>query len=74
MSSTGTAIPHLTQQRLSPKDKAIMEGLEDWLSSAEFEPITNICTDKRLSEKWALLREMDLAKKVGILSQCQNFS
>ncbi len=51
-----------------------MEGLEDWLSSAEFEPITNICTDKRLSEKWALLREMDLAKKVGILSQCQNFS
>jgi len=69
MSSAELDISHLTQKELSPKDKKILEGLEEWLSSADFDPRTNTCTDKRLVEKWALLCEMDLIKKVRVLFQ-----
>lgn len=65
MSSAELNISHLTQNELSSKDKTILAGLEDWLSSAVFDPTSHVCADKDLSEKWALLKEMDLIKKVG---------
>jgi hypothetical protein len=69
MSAAGPPIPHLTQQELSHKDKGILAGLEDWLSQAIFDPKSNMCTDKSLGEKWALLCDMDLVKEVRILPQ-----
>ena len=73
MSTVEPPIPHLTQQKLSDNNKRILAGLEDWLSHVVFDPKSNICTDKSLGEKWALLCEMDLIKKVRILLQCQSF-
>lgn len=63
MSSAELDISHLTQKELSPKDKKILVGLQDWLSTAVFDPKNNICADKSLGDKWALLSEMDLIKK-----------
>ena len=74
MSSAELDIPHLTQKEMSPKDKKILAGLEDWLSSAVFDPKSNICADKSLGDKLALLSEMDLIKKVVSLFLCLNFS
>ena len=74
MSTAEPPIPHLTQQELSDKDKGILAGLENWVSHAVFDPTTNTCIDKSLGEKWALLCEMDLIKKVRVLFQCQNLS
>lgn len=60
MSSAKLDVSHLKQKELSAKDTRILAGLEDWLSSAVFDPKSNICTDKSLGEKWALLSEMGL--------------
>ena len=63
MSTSKTHNPHLTQEKLSDKDKGILAGLEDWLSHAVFDE-NNMCIDKQLAKKWALLCEMDLIKEV----------
>lgn len=70
MSSTELDISHLTKIELTAEDKQILAGLGDWLSSAVFGPKTNTCADKSLGEKWALLSEMDLVKKVRSLFIC----
>ena len=68
--ATSTAEParsHLAQQALSSKDKAVLAELEKWLPTARFEKCaTNveICVDKELPTKWALLMDMDLVKRV----------
>lgn len=67
MSTAEPAISHLTQQELSERDKATLTGLEKWLSKAKFEKKKEnceLCVDKELDEKWALLRDMDFIKKV----------
>jgi hypothetical protein len=55
---------HLTQQELREKDKGILPGLVTWISHAAFDPTSNVCIGSGLAEKWALLLEMDLIKKV----------
>lgn len=62
MSTAGLPTEHLTQQELSEKDKGILAGLESWLCHAVFDARSSTCTDSSLGEKFALLREMDLAK------------
>lgn len=65
MSAAGQPTEHLTQQELSEKDKGILAGLKNWLCHAMFDARSNICIDSSLSEKCALLREMDLTKSVS---------
>jgi len=72
MSTAAPLIPHLTQQKLSDKDKGILAGLEGWLSQAVCDPKSNTCTDKSLSEKRALLCDMDLTKEVSVLLQYES--
>jgi len=60
-------MPHLTQHELSPKDKDILPGLEDWLFHAVFDSKNNVCIDARLSENWELLCGMDLIREVRAL-------
>ena len=70
MSTPEPVISHLTQQELSEKDKATLAQLETWLSKAEFEKKKEnieLCVDKELNDKWALLRNMDFIKKVRCL-------
>lgn len=66
MSATEPAISHLTQQELSGKDKAIIEELMDWLSGATFKKENDfeLCVDDSLSEKWRLLKDMEIVQKV----------
>lgn len=74
MTTVEPPIAHLTQQELSDNDKRILAGLEDWLSQVGFDSQSHICTDQSLGEKWALLCEMDLIKKVRALLQGQSFN
>ena len=67
MSTEESATSHLTQQELSEKDRLILRDLESWLSQAKFEKKKEnieLCVDKALNEKWALLRNMDSIKRV----------
>lgn len=67
MAAAEPPIPHLKQKELSDKDKDILADIEDWLSNAKFGDTRSggqICTDDKLSEKWALLRTMDFVQKV----------
>ncbi len=63
-----------TERTERAEDQKILAGLEDWLSSAVFDPKSNICADKSLGEKWALLSEIDLIKEVRLLFHCLDFS
>ena len=74
MSSAELVVTHLTQQELSQKDKDILAVLKDWVAVAEFNSKTNVCTDRNLGEKWTLLSEMDLVKKVACWSQSSLFT
>ncbi len=68
MSTADPAILHLTQQELSEHDKAILAGLEAWLSKAKFgkkhADDFESCVDDELPKKLTLLKDMDLIKKV----------
>lgn len=55
---------HLSQEELSVTDKAILAGITDWLNNAEFDPTTNVCTDKGLGEIWSKLCEMKFIQQV----------
>ena len=63
MASTGP--PHLTQEELSPGDLAILAGIKDWLSRADFDA-DYVCTDKELANIWASsLCKLEFIKKVN---------
>lgn len=68
MPTAESPISHLTQDPLSENDKAILAGLVDWLSKAKVEKINadnfELCVDSELSEKWTLLKDMNLVEKV----------
>ena len=74
MFSVELNISYLTQNKLSFKDKTIFAGPENWLFSAVFDSTSHVCADKDLSEKWTLLKKMDLIKNVGLLFCCLKFS
>ena len=44
-------LSHLTHEELSGGDKAILAGITEWLSHAEFDPKTNVCIDQGLNDK-----------------------
>lgn len=60
-----SAPAYLTQEELSAADKAVLAGISEWLSHADFDPNTNVCIDKSLQEKWALLRDIEFIRKVN---------
>lgn len=67
MSTEESVISHLAQLDLKGDDEAILAGLKEWLSTAQFEEQGDeweLCTDSELPEKWKLLKKMDLAQKV----------
>ncbi|KAL8742554.1 MAG: hypothetical protein Q9190_004978 [Brigantiaea leucoxantha] len=59
-------LSHLTHEEQSGGDKAILAGITEWLSHAEFDPKTNVCIDQGLNDKWLLLREMEFVRKAII--------
>lgn len=65
MNTAGPSAAHLTQEKLSDKDKEILAGLQDWVSHADFEPKSKICIDKSLGEKRPLIYGLDVMKKVS---------
>ena len=69
MSTVKPDIPHLTQEKLGDKDKTILAGFVEWLAGATFRKKKTtddfeLCVDSELPEKWKLLEDMDLVKKV----------
>ncbi len=68
MSTTKSALWHLKQEKLESEDQEILTGIEDWVSKAKFEKKNaddfELCVDNGLSDKWKLLKDMDLIKKV----------
>jgi hypothetical protein len=68
MSTTKSAISHLTQEPLSSNDQTILAGIQDWTRKAKFEKINadnfELCVDDGLSGEWTLLKDMDLVQKV----------
>jgi len=68
MSTTKSAISHLTQEPLSSNDQKVLAGIQDWTRKAKFEKINEdnfeLCVDDGLSGRWTLLNDMDLVKKV----------
>lgn len=68
MSTPETTPPPLRQLELSDSDKAILNGLQNWLSGAYFEVQPNndiqICRDEEYTKKLELLKSLDLVSKV----------